>query len=140
MVLSIIAVISAIALLIFCGLLFRDDEGERGALCLVIGLVALISGIFGIAYNQVENFATSVEEGYYTIDTNAVIYNCDDDVDAFALKLKSKGIDTIKIEKNKGRIATEFVCIVEDDEKDLTFYLDYYEVKKLIEVGAIKSN
>ena len=135
----VILIISALAFLMFCVLCFRDDDAEIGTFFLVIGICVLLAGSFGTAHRAKENFAESFKTGYYTVDANAIIQTCDDDIDAFALELKSKGVDTIKIEKNKGKIATEFVCIVEGEGKDLTFYLDPYDAKELIEIGAMTS-
>lgn len=121
------------------GFLYKKNcyEEERSTFCFVLAAILLIAGALGLLHATKEDYATNFEEGYYQINVNEAIASGNEDIDSFALTLKNKNIDTIKIEKNKGKVMTEFICIVETPDKDLTFYLDPYDIKELVELEII---
>ena len=133
-----VLVIFAGLTLLVGGFLYKKIyEEEKSAFCFVLAAILLIAGTLGLLHATKEDYATNFEEGYYKINVNEAIASGNEDIDSFALTLKNKNIDTIKIEKNKGKVMTEFICIVETPDKDLTFYLDPYDIKELVELEII---
>lgn len=113
-------------------------EYVKSSFLISLAIIITAVGTCGIIHHSKEVYAESFEEGYYQIDTKKAIVNGNEEVDKFALALKNEGIETFKIERNKGKLATEFICIVEKEGKDLTFYMDPYDIKELIKDGIIE--
>ena len=134
-----IAIFGTCALLVVTLAYFTDYEFCKGTTTLILTIVVASVSISGLVFEQNKIYATEVfNSGAYKVDTTAVIENCEDKVDAFAITLVDNGVDTCYIEPNISRWDLEYVCTIPKKGEDTRIYLRHKDIKQMVDNEFIK--